>query len=137
MNNIVKPALAIIGIIILGCFLLEQGLNTNPSRIINDPEFIDRDTWSNGLYQCDTSSSYVHWENKRFVIYAADNISNDQFGWGFLHQGMQPHEWGIDQPLAREFVIRRDIEAKPNTWFLKVRLRRSNITWFDVNDASI
>jgi len=105
-------------------------------RFVHDYNFVNKDRWTYGTYLTD-ESSYVKWENEKYHLHIVDDINNEFFSWGFLHQGVQPHGWGFDQPLKEQFLIRKNIETKPDTWFFKIKLMRGNVTWFDVHDSSI
>jgi len=105
--------------------------------MVNDPLFLSNGTWSHGKYQAN-SESFTKWENQSFYLHAIDDTNNDKFGWGYLHQGLQPHSWGTSEPPLKEnFIITQADYAKPNTWFFDIKLRRSNITWLNANNSSI
>ena len=61
--------------------------------LVNDPDLYSPLTWSYGTYQANSSESYVMHDsdNHLFKFHVADNLSDDSFGWGFLHQGVQLH----------------------------------------------
>ena len=109
-------------------------------RIVNDYDFLSDGAdgaWSYGTYQAN-NESYTKWENETFRLHVIDDTNNDEFGWGYLHQGVQPHNWGTTEPPLKEnFTISLTDYAKPNTWFFDIQLKRSNITWLDVEISSI
>jgi len=106
--------------------------------LVNDPDLYSPLTWSYGIYQANSSESYVMHDsdNHLFKFHVADNLSDDSFGWGFLHQGVQLHSWGLNEnkPLKSEFLFER---SNMREWILNITLKRSAITWFDVDNSSI
>jgi len=102
-----------------------------------DPNLISTLNWSYGVYRTDASSYVKHdAEKSLYNFHVVDNVSDAKLSWGYLHQGIQLHSWGSskNKPLRAEYVFDRD---KPVKWILNITLKRSAITWLNVNESSV
>ena len=98
-------------------------------EISKDGDFYEVNTWEVGLYNVNSSSNWVY-DNGSFLFNVIDKTDDDLLGWGFIHQGQQPHSWGL---YAFEPPI-NEIYINPNDDFsliLNIKLKRSNIEWLN------
>ena len=102
-----------------------------------DSDLISTFYWSYGVYRTHPLSYARHDDGKSlYDFHVIDDVNDSKLSWGFLHQGIQHHSWGLEEnkPLRLEYVFDRD---KPVKWILNITLKRSAVTWFDVPDSSI
>lgn len=102
-----------------------------PIQISNDSDFLEVNTWEIGFYNAGSNSSLNH-NNGTITMLVIDKTDDDLLGWGFIHQGKQPHGWGKYAPF--EPSLKNEIDINPNDYFsliLKIKLRRSRVEWLN------
>jgi len=75
-------------------------------EISKDGDFYEVNTWEVGLYNVNSSSNWVY-DNGSISFNVIDKTDDDLLGWSFIHQGQQPHSWGLYtfEPPINEIYI--------------------------------
>ncbi len=95
--------------------------------ISNDPDFLSGESWNVGFYSADATSYYVY-HNDVYAFHVVDFTGDDKLGWGFAHQGLLPHGWGLAPPL--NFMVEVNPRC-PGRLILEIKLKRSKVTWLN------
>ena len=106
-------------------------ISNSSIQISKDGDFFEVNTWEIGFYNADSNSS-LNFNNGTWVLTVIDRTSDDLLGWGYVHQGKQPHGWGLYAQF--EPSLKNEIVINPNDDFsliLRIKLRRSKIEWLN------
>ena len=100
-------------------------------QITNDGDLNEINTWEIGFYNANSTSKWTY-NNGSVILEVIDKIDDELLGWGFLHQGIQPHGWGKYAPFEPPLKNYMTIDVKDDfKLILRIGLERSEIEFLN------